>query len=948
MKNAMRKVRNLFLFLTFWGCALCASAQGFIHPGILHTQADFDRVKEKLAAKEEPWTSAFEQLMTSPHVDLNWNPSPTRKIIRGGGNREEPEGDNYGVAYRDAATAYQCALVWRITGDEAYARKSVQILNAWARVCKAVTGNSNSNLAAGLYGYEFANAGELMRDYEGWNRTDFKAFQTWMMNVFANKSFIFLDGRKAPGEDHYWSNWGLCNVMCVLSVAILCDDVYLYNAGYEFYKYKEDHDYAESLKRLIWRNFEDERGPFGYLGQMQESNRDQGHATMAAILASDVCAVGRNQGEDAYMQQNDLIAGGFEYVAAYNAGVDDLPNVPYVGSTHGTFVGMGAGGRGNGRPGWPRIVNYYENVRGVKVPYAREMMMKSYDGIDGGGGFYGGNSGGYDHLGFTTLMCSLDPLEDPEAVPTVLGGTLQYDGVSTTRTEVSNIPRGATVKILVTLPDGEEDTGRWSWDDDPSCTSNEREIVLDTTSIYRVRYVNAHGVECTRMYSLQVEGEGYAWPFEPYCKMGLSETSDTLIYVEKNEGVTFGLKPMYFETNVREWTWERSTDGEKWTRLTTSTGLMELPAVTSNAYYRVTLTYRSGVKISQNFRVEIAEITPYIIYNGEETSGLSLALQKGESFSLTAEPTSILGTAANSTRIYKWVVNGDTIQADTLTTRTDSWGNKVADLSDTLHVENLDSCFDCTLVFRRIAYSGAEASTVYHFSIPVYEVNTLEPEDTDSFYVTDAATGNYLRNTDGRFMPYSEEEDASYLWRIRRLPSNYGNRYMFISRSNSNQHLSETGALTTTTDYSRHSFNLWHKVSNEYLYAIERSSGASGGLFAITDDAITVDGSGICTSFPFQIVRKTSSGEENPDGVEEAVADVQTGNGLIRCTGSGAALTLTAAENGLLKVYDFTGRLCLTQRCLQGANSLSLPASHTGWVLLYVGDSGQVQSLKVK
>ena len=94
MKNAMRKVRNLFLFLTFWGGALCASAQGFIHPGILHTQADFDRVKEKLAAKEEPWTAAFEQLMTSPHVNLNWNPAPTKKITREGGNREEPEGDN--------------------------------------------------------------------------------------------------------------------------------------------------------------------------------------------------------------------------------------------------------------------------------------------------------------------------------------------------------------------------------------------------------------------------------------------------------------------------------------------------------------------------------------------------------------------------------------------------------------------------------------------------------------------------------------------------------------------------------------------------------------------------------------------------------------------------------------------------------------------------------------
>ena len=49
--------------------------------------------------------------MTSKHVDLNWKPNPTVKIIRGGWNVWEPEGDNYGAAMNDAATAYQCALV---------------------------------------------------------------------------------------------------------------------------------------------------------------------------------------------------------------------------------------------------------------------------------------------------------------------------------------------------------------------------------------------------------------------------------------------------------------------------------------------------------------------------------------------------------------------------------------------------------------------------------------------------------------------------------------------------------------------------------------------------------------------------------------------------------------------------------------------------------------------
>ena len=78
----MRK-RNVLL----WLCILCfplwGKAQGFIHPGALHTQADFDRVKEKLSIKADPWTAAYKKFKTSKHLNLDWKPNPTAKIIRG-------------------------------------------------------------------------------------------------------------------------------------------------------------------------------------------------------------------------------------------------------------------------------------------------------------------------------------------------------------------------------------------------------------------------------------------------------------------------------------------------------------------------------------------------------------------------------------------------------------------------------------------------------------------------------------------------------------------------------------------------------------------------------------------------------------------------------------------------------------------------------------------------
>lgn len=930
------------LSLLFVCMSLSGMAQGFIHPGILHTQADFDRVKEKLATGQEPWTAAYNKLMTSKHVDLNWKPNPTVKIIRGGWNVWETEGDNYGAAMNDAATAYQCALVWRITGDERYAEKSVEIMNAWARTCKKVSGNSNGSLASGLYGYEFANAGELMRDYEGWNREDFKRYQQWMLRVFSDQSFGFLQERHGCADDHYWSNWGLCNVLCEISVGILCDDIYVYNAGMEYYKYMEEHRYAETLRNLVWKLHKDDRGPFGYFGQMQESNRDQGHASMAVVLAADVCGAGLNQGDDLYAYMDDRIATGFEYVAAYNTGEEGLPNSPYTNSD-GTFPEMGYGGRGTNRCGWPRIVNYYENIRGVDMPYSHKIMMMHENGIDGGGGFYGGNSGGYDHLGFTTLMCSLDPLEDETLVPTVLKGSIEYGGEALDRTLLNAVPRGAKVTLKVALPEGETDTGKWAWDDDASCISAEREVEMDTSFVYRVRYTNSAGVVSTQMFSIQVAGEAYVRDCTPYCKYAYRESQDTLIYVKKNESVILGMD--YGGWHVRSWRWEKSTNGENWSKLNNATtNRFELASVASSAYYRVTMEHKSGVFKSQVFRVEVSEIDPFIIYNGEEYPGTSLVLPQGASFSLYAKPTSILSQSVNSTRIYKWAVANDTIQADTLTYHLDDLGVQVADLNDTLHVSAMDTSFSVTLVFQRFSSTGKEARTVYHFDVPVYETNALSPSDKDNYYIQEASGNRYLRNTDGQFMTYSEDTDEEYLWRIRRLPSTYGSRYMFISRTNSGQHLSEDGRLSSASDYSRHSFNLWHKCGSDDLYAIERSSSVSGGLWEIVPESSVISvNQGLCTSFPFRLVKK-----EDGSSVRDVVLEDEESIPLLEVGRCGkSALEVCVDEEGLLNIYMLEGSLLRSVRCVPGTNRVDLPSRKGMMILRYVTTSGRCKSLKM-
>lgn len=55
---------------------------------------------------------------------------------------------------------------------------------------------------------------------------------------------------------------------------------------------------------------------YGTIGQMQESGRDIGHATMAAGLAIDIAHMAWNQGDDLFSFMDNRLAAGIEFVAA--------------------------------------------------------------------------------------------------------------------------------------------------------------------------------------------------------------------------------------------------------------------------------------------------------------------------------------------------------------------------------------------------------------------------------------------------------------------------------------------------------------------------------------------------------------------------------------------------------------------------------------------------------
>ena len=58
-----------------------ASTRAFVHPGLLHNEEDFQRMRTHL--EQEPWKGGWERLIANRHASLNYRPRPVEMVVRG-------------------------------------------------------------------------------------------------------------------------------------------------------------------------------------------------------------------------------------------------------------------------------------------------------------------------------------------------------------------------------------------------------------------------------------------------------------------------------------------------------------------------------------------------------------------------------------------------------------------------------------------------------------------------------------------------------------------------------------------------------------------------------------------------------------------------------------------------------------------------------------------------
>jgi hypothetical protein len=366
-----------------------AAPATFAHPGMLHNSGDLNRAKVRVAAGNAPWLSGWNRLTANGHSAATWVANPQATIIRGG------TGENYGTLYNDIHAAYQNALRWKIAGTTANGDAARNILNAWSAKLTTVTGNADRFLAAGIYGYQFANAAELMRGYSGF---DLDRFKTMMLNVFYPLNNDFLLHHNGACITNYWANWDLCNMNSILAIGILCDDAATYDQAVNYFKNGAGNGSIAHAVPFLY----DSQG----LAQWQESGRDQGHTMMGMGQMGAFCEMAWSQGDDLYGYDNNRFMKAAQYVAKYNLGQD----VPFTTYTWGTgqscayqeHTAISSSSRGQVRPVWDILHYHYTRRRYLSVPYITAMAESVRP--EGGGGDYGTTSGGFDQLGFGTVM----------------------------------------------------------------------------------------------------------------------------------------------------------------------------------------------------------------------------------------------------------------------------------------------------------------------------------------------------------------------------------------------------------------------------------------------------------------------------------------------------------------------------------------------------------------
>jgi len=250
------------------------SPQGFVHPGISCDAKTLATMREKVIAGVSPWVDYFEGLRRTKFADLKQRPKLVPKITN----------DNDIAAFaQDAQLAWGQTILYVVTGNEAYRKTPVEIINWYGSRTKESFFPkyfTDSHIKIGKYVYTLCTAVDILRST---TPKDAHLTVTEAMVDALQKSCFRPIREKCIQNNGYFMNQHSYAVMGYLASAILGNEVEAYRQAVEWTTVNAtsaNQGRNGSIKqqiRLVTRNDKTGEAVEPHL-QLVEMGRDQPHA----------------------------------------------------------------------------------------------------------------------------------------------------------------------------------------------------------------------------------------------------------------------------------------------------------------------------------------------------------------------------------------------------------------------------------------------------------------------------------------------------------------------------------------------------------------------------------------------------------------------------------------------------------------------------------------------
>lgn len=352
----------------------------FTHPGVLHTQADLDRIRTNILAGNQPWSGAYLAFKANSYSQSNYVAHPVAYA-----NTNYPN-HSYQIEY-DSCGAYQNALMWYITSNQNYANEAISILNGWSSTMTNI--NPTADISAYIAGLKFSAAAEILR-YEGsgWSETGILQCSNMLETILYPCLQNVL-----PGGD---GNQGAGMIRGIMAIAIFCDNTNEYNEAVNAF---EGNAMSTNLC-VAMTHYIDTNGCPG------EAGRDQAHPQGGIASYEEMAQMAWCQGLDLWDYATNL-QNAFEWSAAENLGT----NVPFSnkGTCYATYGSLSTIDQGEWTMMYEMAYNHFSIFEGHPMPYTQFVLTNRLRPEDGAN----------DDPGFGTLLWSLNP----SISPSEYGGT---------------------------------------------------------------------------------------------------------------------------------------------------------------------------------------------------------------------------------------------------------------------------------------------------------------------------------------------------------------------------------------------------------------------------------------------------------------------------------------------------------------------------------------------